>query len=409
VEQGFGKDVPVGGVPVGKRLRVLSMVEGTWVTGPIKPLLMFARLARNGVADQPPIDLSLMTTVRSKIGVPAENLLLSAARELDVGVEVLVERRAWDLRVMTQLCRVIDAYRPDIIETHQVKCHFILAQALLWRGTRRTFAWIAFHHGYTRANAKLSLYEMLDRWSLRKPDKVVTVCRPFAAELIRHGVPAERVAVISNAIEERTRPDNAELCELRRQWSLSEQDFVIISVGRLSPEKGHIDLLDAFRRLCREARGDRGLRLMLVGDGPSRAELERAAGDLGDRVRFLGHQSNVWPLYFLADVFALPSHTEGSPLVLLEAMAAERAIVATAVGGVPETVNDGLSARLIPPHDVEGLRRALEALYADAPLRGRLGQAARRELQKFSPEAYRDRVWAVYKEVLRSDRPRQAH
>jgi len=379
-------------------LRVLSMVEGTSVTGPIKPLLMFARLARGGDA-RPAVDLSLITTVRSRSSNYPSNLLLDAAKEANIHIDVLLERRAWDTRVLAQLCRMIELHCPDIVETHQVKCHFIMAQALLWRKMSKNFAWIAYHHGYTKANLKLRMYEMLDRWSLKRPDRVVTVCKPFAAELIRHGAPADRVTVISNAIEPQPRPTAAQLTELRQRWRLADQSAVILSVGRLSPEKGHSDLIESFRRLRADA-AQQDLRLLIVGDGPERQRLENAAADLGTSVTFLGHQANVWPFYFVADIFALPSHSEGSPLVLLEAMAAERAIVATAVGGIPETVEDDVSAVLVTPRDIVKLQEALRSLCGDPERRIRLAKAAASALKKFSPEAYRYRVLGLYRETV---------
>lgn len=383
-------------------MRVLSIVEGTWVTGPIKPLLMFAKLARHANRDRPAVDLSLVTTARLKEAQIPSNLLLTAAADAGIHVDVLRERRAWDVRVLTQLCRVIESQQPDVIETHQVKCHFILAQALLWRRIRKDFAWIAYHHGYTKANLKLRFYERLDRWSLQKPDRIVTVCKPFAAELVRNGIPDDRVMVISNAVESRPTPSDADIAALRQQWRLDAGEGVILSVGRLSPEKGHLDLIAAFKQWLMMSPPRQRFTLLIVGDGPNRRRLEKAAADLGDRVRFLGHQADVWPLYFVADIFVLPSHTEGSPLVLLEAMAAGRAILATAVGGTPETVENGVSALLVPPGDVDQLRSALSRLTADRDQRARLGRSALETLERFSPEAYRDRILALYREVTSS-------
>lgn len=340
-----------------------------------------------------------MTTARvSGTEIPS-NLLLTAAAAAAIHVDVLRERRAWDLRVLTQLCNVIESHQPDIVETHQVKCHFILAQALLWRRIRKNFAWIAYHHGYTKASLKLRLYETLDRWSLRSPDRIVTVCKPFAAELVRNGAPSSRMAVIPNAVEARPAPSEAEIAALRRQWRLDAEEGVILSVGRLSPEKGHIDLITAFKQLLAVSPPQQRFTLLMVGDGQERQRLEAAAADLGDRVRFLGHQADVWPLYFIADIFALPSHSEGSPLVLLEAMAARRAIVATAVGGTPETVEDDVSAVLVPPRDIEQLTAALRRLSTDRHQRARLGRSSFAALDKFSPVAYRDRILTLYREV----------
>ena len=334
----------------------------------------------------------------------ASNLLLTAAAESAIHVDVLRERRAWDLRVLTQLCRVIELHQPDIVETHQVKCHFILAQALFWRRIQKDFVWIAYHHGYTKASLKLSLYEMLDRWSLRKPDRIVTVCKPFADDLVRNGASRKRIEVIPNTVQSRPRPTDAELAETRRQLRLDGQDYVILSVGRLSPEKGHIDLIIAFKQMLAESSFNARATLLIAGDGPSRNVLEQAAAGIDDSVRFLGHQSNVWPLYFIADVFVLPSHTEGSPLVLFEAMAAKRAVVATAVGGVPDAVSDGVSALLVPPHDIKRLQAALQLLSVDHDYRARLAEAASKALSTFTPEAYRDRVLALYQEGLRRGR-----
>jgi glycosyltransferase involved in cell wall biosynthesis len=380
-------------------LRVVSVVEGTGVSGPIKPLMMFAGLARQGGDGRPAVNLSLMTTVRAK-GLPyPTNLLLTAAAEAGIHVDVLLERRAWDLGVLPQLCRVIEEQKPDIVETHQVKCHFILAQALWWRRIKKDFSWIAYHHGYTKASLKLRFYEALDRWSLRRPDGVVTVCRPFAEELIRHGAAADRVSVIPNTVQARARPGAQELAELRQRLALNDSDCVILSVGRLSPEKGHIDLIRAFKALLSASTGRQRPKLLMLGDGPKRQRLESAAADLGDRICLLGHQANVWPYYFVADIFVLPSHTEGSPLVLFEAMAAERAIVATTVGGVPETVEDGVSALLVPPREIARLTEALRSLCADPDQRAHLARTAFDTLKNFAPEAYRDRILNLYRQL----------
>jgi glycosyltransferase involved in cell wall biosynthesis len=375
------------------------MVEGTWITGPIKPLIMFAGLARAGGKGRRAVDLSLVTTIRGDGAHVPDNLLLQGAAEAGVHIDVLHEQRAWDINVMTQLCRVIETHHPDIIETHQVKCHFILAQILMWRRVRKSFDWIAYHHGYTRASLKLRCYEMLDRWSLRRPDRVITVCRPFAAELIANGVPAARISVIPNAIEWRPPPSSAEILALRQLLKLSDEDVVFLSVGRLSREKGHADLIVAFKRMLTVTAGSRRMTLLLIGDGPERTPLERLARDAGNNIQFLGHQANVWPYYFSADVFVMPSHSEGSPLVLLEAMAAGRAIVATAVGGVPETVVDGVSALLVAPHDVDGLTQAMASLHGDRVRRARLAKCASEALRNFLPDVYRDRILAVYHEL----------
>lgn len=380
-------------------LRVLSIVEGTWITGPIKPLVMFARLAREAGPDTPPVDLRLLTTARLRPGqTEPANALIDSVRAAGLHIDVIQERGAGDLRVIGGISAAIRAWRPHIVETHQVKCHFFLAQALLWSGLQRDFAWIAYHHGYTKATLKLTLYEELDRWTLRRPDHVVTVCKPFAAHLARRGANPAHLSVISNAIESKPPPDHDTLQRLREQMNLRADDRVILAIGRLSPEKGHRHLIQAFGQLPSAAAAR--AHLVIVGDGPERANLEQQSAPLRDRVHFAGHQQDVWPYYFIADVFALPSLTEGSPLVLFEALAANAAIVSTRVGGVPETITDGQSGLLVAPGDPAALAAAISRVLQDESLREKLRSGATQASARYTPEQYRQRLAKLYEEVL---------
>ena len=173
-------------------------------------------------------------------------------------------------------------------------------------------------------------------------DRVLTVCEPFAALLAKEGVSPRRIHVLPNTIAPRPAADPGRVAALRQSLQLPPDVPILLAVGRFSPEKGHSDLLRAFAQL------PDATRLVLVGDGILRSELERLAGP---RVIFAGHQSDISPYYALATYFVLPSLSEGSPNVLLEAMAAGLPIVSTRVGGFPETVTDGESALLVPAGD----------------------------------------------------------
>ena len=153
---------------------------------------------------------------------------------------------------------------------------------------------------------------------------------------------------------------------------------VLLFVGRLAAIKGLLVLLDAVAAL-RPRYPD--LQLVLVGDGPDRARLEARAAepDLAGAVRFTGYRAQAEVADDLAacDVFVLPSFAEGVPVVLMEAMAARRPVVATRVAGVAELVEDGASGLLVPPGDPVALTAAIDRLLADASLRGRMGTAGR--------------------------------
>jgi glycosyltransferase involved in cell wall biosynthesis len=362
---------------------------------------MFARLARNAEDGMPSVELSLMTTARLAEGeTTLHNALIDAAAQSAIEIDVVHERRAWDYRVVRRIAALIRQRRPHVIETHQVKSHFILAQAMLWGGLQRQFGWIAYHHGYTKANLKLTLYEELDRWTLRRADHVVTVCAPFARQLVRRGVRRDRLTVISNAIEPAERPKADELIMLRSRLGLQPQDRVLLSVGRLSPEKGHRNLLAAFAML--QTRTQEPVHLVIVGDGAERQQLESLAGANSDRVHFVGHQQNVWPFYFIAEVFVLPSLTEGSPLVLFEALAAHTIVVATSVGGVPEIIEHEANGLLVEPADSAALSRTIQRVLADRTLQDRLRLGAARAAATASPSEYRKAVLRVYANVLQS-------
>lgn len=383
-------------------MRLLSIVEASSLTGPLKPLLMFSGLARAGIAGEPPVIHTLLTTQRVRgHGAPSDNEMLRAARADQLQVDVVPERFLFDPAVLAHLARCIRARAPDIVETHDFKSHFLF-WLLRRRGAVAGPRWVAYHHGYTRMSWRVRFYQQLDRLSLRHADRVVTLCRPFVTQLQARGVAAERTVVISNAVAPRPRPPAAQLAAVRAALGLDTHDLLITSVGRLSHEKGHADLVRAFRRLL-ERRPPNRCRLLLVGDGGERAALMSQASDLGDRVVFTGHVPDPWPYFCIANLFVLPSHTEGSPLVLFEAMAAALPIIATAVGGIPEVVADGRDALLVPPADVDCLARALSTLVDDAARAAALGQAAQDSLRRFSPQAYAERLFDIYRNVMGGD------
>ena len=330
------------------QFRLLSIVEALTVTGPIKPLLMFSALARDGIPPWSPLE-HLMLTTRRQVPVPETDPLLQAAHKAGIQFVALRERRSFDMAVLPAMAANIDGFSPDLVETHDCKSHFLFALLRSWRRQFRKYRWVAFHHGYTTTSVKVRLYQQLDRWSLRHADRVVTLCQPFAQMIERRGVRSESISVLSNAVAIRTPPNPEDVRRERTQRGAKPDDCVILAVGRLSKEKGHSDLLAAFATAAEATTAP--LLLLIAGEGPERLRLEAIANRVNGRVHFLGHVEDPWLLYHAADIFVLPSYSEGSPLVVLEAMAAQLPIVATSVGGVPELLKDGLAGILTAPHD----------------------------------------------------------
>ena len=284
-----------------------------------------------------------------------------------------------------------------MIQTHAVKSHFLARLA----GLPKCAPWIAFHHGYTWTDLKVRLYNQLDRWSLPHASKIITVCHSFARDLEHFGIPTERIAVRHNSVRAFLPASEDRVHELRQTLGCSADTKVLLSVGRLSREKGQADLIEALATIRKEE-SQRKLLLIIVGVGPESRILKNAAKKLrvADWVVFPGHQADVTPYYTLADLMVLPSHSEGSPNVLLEAMAAGLPIIATAVGGVPEIVTSGKEALLVEVRSPAALALAINRALGDDNLRKQLSGAARSASANYSPEAYCDFMLSVYNSCL---------
>jgi glycosyltransferase involved in cell wall biosynthesis len=365
-------------------------MEAYQVSGPAKNLIRFARASRAARNDGlRSADVSITTFVR---GQTTDNAFIRAVRGADLKIDVIPEQYPFDVSVVAHLRRILNDHGPHIIQTHGIKAHFLVWAARLNKHRR----WIAYHHGYTTENVRMRLYNQLNRITLPAADQVVTVCRPFAEALERTGVQRSRILVLPNSVEEPPPIDPSQLAELRRSLHLRPDERTIVTIGRLSSEKGHMDLIAAIAKL-RPA----GVRLVIVGEGIERPALERAiaAEGLQQHVLLAGHSQQVAAYYALADLFVLPSYSEGSPNVILEAMAAGLPIVATNVGGVPELLTQDHSGILVPPHDPAGLAAGMARILNDPALAGRLQHAAREAARGFSPATYQQALLSLYQDL----------
>jgi glycosyltransferase involved in cell wall biosynthesis len=236
----------------------------------------------------------------------------------------------------------------------------------------------------------------LNRWTVGLVDRVVAVSVNVRDFCISHiGLPADKLAVIPNGVELPGLPLVSPL-EARAELGLPPEGPVIGALSRLDPAKGVSFLIQALAQV-------NGAYLAVVGDGPERAALESLAGSLGvsSRVCWAGHRRHA-PRYLPAfDLFVQPSLHEGLPNAVLEAMAAGLPVVATAVGGTPEVVVDGITGILVPPHDPGALARPITRLLRDPGLRCKMGQAGRERVERcFTVEQMIQRTQALYEDVL---------
>jgi len=243
-----------------------------------------------------------------------------------------------------------------------------------------------------------SLSRELRRWIItKKTDRFIAVSTEMLEALREAGIAPEKLALISNGIE-LTAPRNTNPCALKQELSENPERPVVLFVGRLVKEKGVDRLLRAWASLP----GHETMLLLIVGDGPLREDLESQAKKLRlfPSVRFLGHQAEVSKFYSIADLFVLPSKTEGMSNSLLEAMAAGLPVVASKVGGNKDVIEDQQSGFLVDWEDTTLCAEMLLTLLSDTELRQRMGNAARRQVSAFAMSGVAERYHNLYQAVL---------
>jgi glycosyltransferase involved in cell wall biosynthesis len=374
-------------------IEIAVLMESTSVSGPAKNLIEFARRAAQPETGIPLIRMTLVTYQRAAV----ESEFVSAAKAAGMPVVLLPESGPLDLRVVGRLRNALTKLNPDIIQSHNIKSHLFVRLT----GLYKSYPWIAFNHGYTAVDLKDRIYNYADRFSLPRAYRVVAVCGPFGKRLIARGVDRERIRIQHNSVKPFVVP-NAEAVEnVRRKHGIGEE-LVVLCAGRLSTEKGQADLLEAVALIAKMPDIPR-FRLLLAGDGVERQHLEQLSARLGiqEKVIFAGHASDMRPYYAMASMLVLPSHSEGSPNVVLEALAAGLAVAATAVGGVPEILEEGRTGLMVPPGNSAALANATARLLRDPGLRCRLASVGQEYVMRsFTAETYRLSLTTLYRSVL---------
>ena len=288
-----------------------------------------------------------------------------------------------------EVVELLRATACDVLVCHGYKAHVLGRLA----AHRAGIPAVAVSRGWTGETRKVKLYEWIDRRHLQFMDHVVCVS-DGQAEKVRKWcrVPANRMSVIRNSAR-LAAFENADPAARARLLGFFPNDTavsqVVVGAGRFSPEKGFGVLVEAAATICRD---NPNAGVVLFGEGPLRSDLERRVAELGltGRVVLPGFRHDLDSLIGGADVVVLPSYTEGLPNVALEASAAGVPVVATAVGGTPEAIADGVNGFLVPPGRPAAVANKVGELLRDLDLRDRFGTAGRermRELFTFQAQA----------------------
>jgi len=303
-------------------------------------------------------------------------------------------RGGHDTVALVRLVRLMRAWRPDIVHTHTAKAGTIGRIAA--RLARVPIVVHTYHghvfHGYFSA-PQTRLFLAIERLLARHTTRLIAVSATVREELLALGIAKpERLTVVPLGLDlHRFLTCEHRRGELRGELGIAAGAPVAGIVARLVPIKAH-EVFLAAAAAVRRRRPDAVF--LIVGDGERRAELEALAASRGLRgsVRFTGWRRDLDRVYADLDVAVLCSRNEGSPVSLIEAMAAGRAVVATRVGGVPEIVEDGVNGLLVPPNDAAALALAIRRYFGDTELRARLQANAATSIARFSPDAVFDEL-----------------
>ena len=296
--------------------------------------------------------------------------------EKGIRVVSMGKRKGLDPTILFRLISQIRTESPDLVNTHLWTADLWGRMAAILAGVRRIVV--------TEQNVdvwKRWYHKAIDRVLFRRTNYVICVSdevvKFYHSEL---GVPLGRIRMIPNAID--LGPfDEPAGNGLRSEFGFG-REFLFVCAARLHEQKAHEVLIEAAGEL--RGRGVDGFRVLLVGEGPRRRELEAAvaARKLSGLVSFLGVRQDIPEILAQADAFVLSSDYEGMPLAILEAMAARRPVVATAVGGVPQLVTNGQTGRLVPPRQPTALADAMEALVREPGRAREMGAAGRRVIEQ---------------------------
>jgi glycosyltransferase involved in cell wall biosynthesis len=390
----------------------MTDASGAEKGGGLRVLRVFSRLNIGG----PSVHVILLSAGLRPLGYetrlvvgresPREGNMLALAAEKNVACEAMAGlgreiAPLQDLRALAGLYRLVRAWRPHIVHTHTAKAG--LLGRLAARAARVPTVVHTFHGHVLRgyfSPAKTALFRRVETHLATSADALVAVSESVKQDLVGLGIArAEKIHVVPLGLDLAHLAAGLPRGVLRREAGVSDEAPLVGMVGRLVPIKD----VPTFLQAARIVRGERGdARFALVGDGEERTALEALCRKLGlaDAVTFFGWKSDLAGVYGDLDVVVNASRNEGTPVALIEALAAGRPVVATRVGGTPDLLGEGERGRLVPPGDPGALAQAvLETLDQSEAARRRVQAGREHVLARHSADRLVRDVDALYREL----------
>lgn len=370
-------------------IEVLHLIDTYRIGGPGKTIINSARY----------IDRARFRVHVAAFTHPEEarNEFAAAVRTAGIPFLDLPETRRVNVDHVPRLRRYIREAGIRIVHSHGYRSDLLAFVAT--RSFRRPLL-VTTHHGWIRNSRRQEVATSIALWLCRRFDGVEVVSHRLLGELPPSIRDSGKAAVVHNGIVLDDYQPSGDRASIRAALALPPDAVLLGVIGRISIEKGVLEMVDAFAAL---AARQPAAHLAFIGEGPIQAAVEEriAAAGLTPRTRFVGHQRRIQPYYEALDLLVSPSRTEGISNVILEAMTMGCPVVATRVGGTPEILEDEVSGLLVEPQNPAALAAAIERVLTDAALRARLVQGGRlRVAREFAFEARMRKEEAFYLRLL---------
>ncbi len=323
-------------------------------------------------------------------------MLRAKASAKSVELISVADRGALDWRVFPKMLEICRREKVDIWHGHDYKTNVLgLMLRHFW-----PMKLVTTLHGWVHHTRRTLLYYLMDRMSLRFYEKVICVSDDLHRASRAAGVPVHRTVLLENGIDLADFRRGRSTVQAKRELGFNSDRLLIGAAGRLSSEKGFDLLIRAVDRLLAAGMD---VDLAIAGEGDQKEPLAKLIAELGreEQIRLLGYRANLIPFYEAMDVFALSSHREGLPNVLLEALAMEVPVVAAGINGVPKLITDSVDGMLIEPGSVDALTTALTTLIGEPGLRQRYAKAGRNTVEtRYSFAVRMQKLRQIYDDML---------
>jgi glycosyltransferase involved in cell wall biosynthesis len=366
--------------------KVLHLIDTPDLSGPGKTIVNSCRLSKGRGYEK----------VVAVFAGDGENTFLRYVREKGIRGYGIRERYKLlpgplaNIAVVADLRALLREEKVDILHAHGFKGDVLGSIAAIGTGIRM----VTTQHGFINNTTSARVYNRLSMLVSKRMDRVIAVSEKMRYTLLDAGIAPGKTVVVHNAIVVDDYLPLVPSEMILDRCNLRGVGPVIGCIGRLSREKGHDVLCQAFISVCER---HPSARLLIVGSGPEMGRLQEKYRRYSRQIIFVGHVTNVHEYISVMDLNVLPSFTEGLPNVVLETACMQVPSVATSVGGTPECIIDGVTGILVPPGDQNRLSQAILNVVGDDGLRKSLGQGARRfVLEQFSFEQRVNKVIALY-------------